>query len=100
MHSCVLPTHQHPSPGRFVIIPDMLKQAPMFKRIDPKVAKQVGDVIGLSCMPVCRCKQVHTVFTQMKGMPIGTGGRGRGATTAAPGRGRGGPGPSKPPPRR
>jgi small nuclear ribonucleoprotein D3 len=55
---------------RFVIIPDMLKNAPMFKRIDPK----------------------H----KMKNVPMGVGGRGRAVAAraqakagAAPGRGRG-----------
>lgn len=36
-------------PGhRFMVVPDMLKQAPMFKRIDPKVAKQARG--GSECM--------------------------------------------------
>jgi len=55
---------------RFVIIPDMLKNAPMFKRIDPKM--------------------------KMKNVPMGVGGRGRAVAArakakagAAPGRGRG-----------
>jgi len=55
---------------RFVIIPDMLMNAPMFKRIDPKM--------------------------KMKNVPMGVGGRGRAVAArakakagAAPGRGRG-----------
>lgn len=55
---------------RFVIIPDMLKNAPMFKRIDPKM--------------------------KMKNVPMGVGGRGRAVAArakakagAAPGRGQG-----------
>lgn len=50
---------------RFIIVPDMLKNAPMFKRIDPK--------------------------NKMKNVALGVGGRGRGAgpaPPAAPGRGR------------
>lgn len=42
---------------RFIIVPDMLKNAPMFKRIDPK--------------------------SKAKGMPLGVGGRGRAAAVRA-----------------
>lgn len=45
---------------RFVIVPDMLKNAPMFKRIDPK--------------------------NKMKNVALGVGGRGRGAAPPRPGR--------------
>lgn len=52
---------------RFIIVPDMLKNAPMFKRIDPK--------------------------NKGKNLPMGVGGRGRAAavraTVKARGRGRG-----------
>jgi small nuclear ribonucleoprotein D3 len=47
---------------RFVIVPDMLKNAPMFKRIDPK--------------------------NKMKNVPLGVGGRGRGAPAGGRGGGR------------
>jgi small nuclear ribonucleoprotein D3 len=43
---------------RFVIVPDMLKNAPMFKRIDPK--------------------------NKMKNVALGVGGRGRGAPPPKP----------------
>mmetsp|Transcript_23004 Transcript_23004/g.39511 ORF Transcript_23004/g.39511 Transcript_23004/m.39511 type:complete len:138 (+) Transcript_23004:51-464(+) len=55
---------------RFIIVPDMLKNAPMFKRIDPTKGLLKG-----------------------KGLGVGGGpGRGRGPPGMGPGRGRGGPG--------
>lgn len=61
---------------RWVILPDMLKQAPMFKRIDPSLAKRA------------------------KGQPLGVGGRGRTVQARARGSGGGAPSANKPPPRR
>jgi len=48
---------------RFIIVPDMLKNAPMFKRIDPKYKN--------------------------KALPMGTGGRGRAAAIRATAKARG-----------
>ncbi|KAJ2348500.1 small nuclear ribonucleoprotein Sm D3 [Coemansia erecta] len=54
---------------RFFIVPDMLKNAPMFKNMDPKMAKMRGIGMGRGKAPVSR-----------------TRGRGRGGSR---GRGRG-----------
>ncbi|GAQ92316.1 small nuclear ribonucleoprotein D3 [Klebsormidium nitens] len=63
---------------RFLIIPDMLKNAPMFKRIDPKTKKQ-----GVSGLGVGRGRAMAT-RTKGRG-PGALGGRGGGFGGRGPG---------------
>ncbi|KAJ1997479.1 small nuclear ribonucleoprotein Sm D3 [Coemansia thaxteri] len=53
---------------RFFIVPDMLKNAPMFKRMDPKFSKTRGIGMGRGKAPVGRAR----------GRGRGARGRGRG----------------------
>ena len=80
-------------PHRFMIIPDMLKNAPMFKRIDPKhkVTAHVQCPFSLiqnivtsdfrSGWSVHRSLQAFC--TQTKAAPMGVGGRGRAVAARA-----------------
>eukprot|EP00899_Mesostigma_viride_P008936 jgi/Mesvir1/18043/Mv09360-RA.1 len=68
---------------RFVIVPDMLKNAPMFKRIDPKNKGKGGGALGVGRgrAVAMRAKARQEVAGQM--------GMGRGGPPGPPGRGRG-----------
>lgn len=78
-------------PYRMVVIPDMLKNSPMFKRIDPK-----NKVRPARFPPAASEMHQHHIVSslQMKNVPMGVGGRGRAVAArakakAAAGRGRG-----------
>lgn len=78
----------------------MLKNAPMFKRIDPKMKVGLGcSASSIRHRPAVlqqMCANHSSQYMQMKNVPMGVGGRGRAVAArakakagAAPGRGRG-----------
>jgi small nuclear ribonucleoprotein D3 len=65
---------------RFFVLPDILKNAPMFKRIDPKVGILRGKGVGIGRSTMARAK---------RGGPSGGDRGGGSAGRGAPGGGRG-----------
>lgn len=61
---------------RYIILPDILKNAPMFKRIDPKVGILRGKGVGIGRSTMARAKRGGPEMG--RGGPSGSGGGGRG----------------------
>ena len=54
----------------FVIIPDILKNAPMFKRIDPKQGIRRGKGVGIGRATVNRARSVYTLNPKTLYRPV------------------------------